>query len=127
MISMICILSRSRYHTVLNPVNNCLTRQFPRWRTSTAWYNAAYQRRLDIAGGSARASITFAHRQPALRAMGCELPPLVSLTQAIVARYGMQERVTGGPGNFFRDDFTGGTILSSCQFPCRPKRSTAAG
>jgi hypothetical protein len=85
------------------------------------------QERLDVAGRSGIDSITFAQRQPTLRAVVFDVPLFVSFAQAIVARYGMQEGMTVCPGNFFHGDFAGGTILSSCQIPCRPKGSIPAG
>jgi hypothetical protein len=72
---------------------------------------AHVQQMLDVAGGSGIYSITFAQRQPTLRAVVFDLPPIVSFTQEIVARYGMQERVTVCPGNYFHDDFTEGNDL----------------
>jgi 3-hydroxy-5-methyl-1-naphthoate 3-O-methyltransferase len=69
------------------------------------------QQMLDVAGGSGIYSITFAQRQPTLRATVFDLPPVVPFTQEIIARYGMQERVTAYPGNYFQDDFAGGNDL----------------
>jgi 3-hydroxy-5-methyl-1-naphthoate 3-O-methyltransferase len=66
---------------------------------------------LDVAGGSGIYSITFAQRQPTLRAMVFDLPPIVPFTQEIIASHGMQERVTACPGNYFQDDFAGGNDL----------------
>jgi 3-hydroxy-5-methyl-1-naphthoate 3-O-methyltransferase len=72
---------------------------------------APVQQMLDIAGGSGIYSITFAQRQPALRAVVFDLPPVVPFTQEVIARHGMQERVTVCPGNYFHDDFAGGNDL----------------
>jgi hypothetical protein len=69
------------------------------------------QQRLDVAGGSGIYSITFAQRQPTLRATVFDLPPIVPFTQEIIARHGRQERVTPCPGNYFHDDFAGGNDL----------------
>ena len=72
---------------------------------------APVQTMLDIAGGSGIYSITFAQRQPALRATVFDLPPVIPFTQEIIAQHGMQERVTPCPGNYFQDDFAGGNDL----------------
>jgi 3-hydroxy-5-methyl-1-naphthoate 3-O-methyltransferase len=69
------------------------------------------QQMLDIAGGSGIYSITFAQHQPTLRALVFDLPPIVSFTQEIIARHGMQERVAVQQGNYFHDDFAGGNDL----------------
>ncbi|HSF31617.1 MAG TPA: methyltransferase dimerization domain-containing protein [Candidatus Tectomicrobia bacterium] len=69
------------------------------------------QQMLDVAGGSGIYSITFAQRQPGLRAVVFDLPPIVPFTQDIIARHGMQERVTPVPGNYFHDEFAGGNDL----------------
>jgi 3-hydroxy-5-methyl-1-naphthoate 3-O-methyltransferase len=66
---------------------------------------------LDVAGGSGIYSITFAQRQPTLRATVFDLPPIVPFTQEIIARHELQERVTPCPGNYFHDDFAGGNDL----------------
>jgi hypothetical protein len=66
---------------------------------------------LDVAGGSGIYSITFAQRQPSLRAVVFDLPPIVPLTQEIIADHGMQERVTVHPGNYFLDEFAEGNDL----------------
>jgi 3-hydroxy-5-methyl-1-naphthoate 3-O-methyltransferase len=69
------------------------------------------QQMLDVAGGSGIYSITFAQRQPTLRAVVFDLPPIVPFTQEIIADHGMQERVTAHPGNYFVDEFAGGNDL----------------
>ncbi len=66
---------------------------------------------LDVAGGSGIYSITFAQQQPTLRAVVFDLPSIVPLSQEIIARHGMQERVTVCAGNYFQDDFAGGNDL----------------
>jgi hypothetical protein len=67
---------------------------------------------LDVAGGSGIYSITFAQRQAGLQATVFELPPIVPLTQEIIARHYMQERVSLRPGNYFQDDFGQGYDLA---------------
>lgn len=69
------------------------------------------QQVLDIAGGSGIYSITFAKRQPRLRAVVFDLPPIISFTQEFIARHGMQERVSVHEGNYFHDDFADGNDL----------------
>jgi hypothetical protein len=69
------------------------------------------QRMLDVAGGSGIYSITFAQRQPELRAVVFDLPCIVPITQEIIARHGMQERVTPCAGNYFHDEFAEGNDL----------------
>jgi hypothetical protein len=72
---------------------------------------AQVQQMLDVAGGSGIYSITFAQRQPTLRAVVFDLPPIVPFAQEIIASHGMQERVTVHPGNYFLDEFAGGNDL----------------
>jgi 3-hydroxy-5-methyl-1-naphthoate 3-O-methyltransferase len=69
------------------------------------------QQMLDVAGGSGVYSITFAQRQPTLRALVFDLPPMVPFAQEKIASHGMQERVTACPGNYFLDEFAGGNDL----------------
>src|SRR5262245_14886681 len=63
------------------------------------------QQMLDVAGGSGIYSITFAQRQPSLRASVFDLPPIIAFAQEIIADHGMLDRVTVHPGNYFLDDF----------------------
>jgi hypothetical protein len=69
------------------------------------------QHMLDVAGGSGIYSITFAQRQPTLRAMVFDLPPILPFAREIIADHGMQERVTACPGNYFLDEFADGYDL----------------
>jgi 3-hydroxy-5-methyl-1-naphthoate 3-O-methyltransferase len=69
------------------------------------------QQMLDVAGGSGIYSITFAQRQPTLRAVVFDLPPIIPFAQEIIADHRMQERVTAHPGNYFLDEFAGGNDL----------------
>jgi hypothetical protein len=69
------------------------------------------QQMLDVAGGSGIYSITFAQRQPSLRAMVFDLPPIIPFAQEIIADHGMQGRVTAHPGNYFQDEFADGNDL----------------
>ena len=69
------------------------------------------QQMLDVAGGSGIYSITFAQRQPSLRAVVFDLPPIIPFAQEIIADHGMQERVTAHPGNYFLDEFADGNDL----------------
>jgi hypothetical protein len=66
---------------------------------------------FDVAGGSGIYSIIFAQRHPGLRASVFDLPPIVPFTQEIIARHGMQERVTVSPGNYVLDEFATGNDL----------------
>jgi predicted nicotinamide N-methyase len=59
---------------------------------------------LDVAGGSGIYAITFAQRYPALRAVVFDLPPVLAVTQEIIARHGMAERVSVHPGNYHDDE-----------------------
>jgi hypothetical protein len=69
------------------------------------------QQMLDVAGGSGIYSITFAQRQPSLRSVVFDLPPIIPFAQEIIADHGMQERVTACPGNYFLDEFADGNDL----------------
>ena len=69
------------------------------------------QQMLDVAGGSGIYAITFAQRQPTLRGLVFDLPPIVPFAQEIIASHGMQERVTVHPGNYLLDEFAGGNDL----------------
>ena len=66
------------------------------------------RRMLDVAGGSGIYAITLAQRQPALHAVVFDLPPVLAVTQEIIARHGMAERVSVSPGNYHHDEFGGG-------------------
>ena len=59
------------------------------------------QQMLDVAGGSGIYSITFAQRQPSLRSVVFDLPPIIPFAQEIIADHGMQERVTALPRQLF--------------------------
>jgi hypothetical protein len=69
------------------------------------------QQMLDVAGGSGIYSITFAQRQPSLRSVVLDLPPIIPFAQEIIADHGMQERVTACPGNYVLDEFADGNDL----------------
>jgi 3-hydroxy-5-methyl-1-naphthoate 3-O-methyltransferase len=66
------------------------------------------QQMLDVAGGSGIYAITFAQRQPALRVIVFDLPPVVAVTREIITRHGMAERVSIHPGDYHHDDFGDG-------------------
>jgi hypothetical protein len=66
---------------------------------------------IDVAGGSGIYSITFAQRQPSLRATVFDLPPIIPFTQEIIADHDMQERIAAHPGNYFLDEFAEGNDL----------------
>ena len=66
------------------------------------------RRLLDVAGGSGIYAISLAQRQPALRAVVFDLPPVLAVTQEIIARHGMAERVSVRPGNYHHDEFGSG-------------------
>ncbi len=63
---------------------------------------------LDVAGGSGIYAITFAQRQPALRATVFDLAPVVAVTQEIITHHEMAERVCVRPGNYHHDEFGSG-------------------
>ncbi|MBI3329104.1 MAG: methyltransferase domain-containing protein [Nitrospinae bacterium] len=66
------------------------------------------RRMLDVAGGSGIYSITFAQRQPALRAVVFDLPPILAFTQEIIARHGMAGQLSVHPGNYHHDELGSG-------------------
>jgi hypothetical protein len=67
---------------------------------------------LDLAGGSGIYAITFAQRQPQLQAVVVELPPIVPLTQEIIARHGMEARVAVRAAHYVRDELGSGYDLA---------------
>lgn len=66
---------------------------------------------LDVAGGSGIYAITFAQRQPQLRATVFDLPPIIPFTQTIIAQHGMESQVIARPGNYMHDELGTGFDL----------------
>lgn len=63
---------------------------------------------LDVAGGSGVYSIILCRQFPQLKATVFDLPPILQRTRQIIAREGLNHRVTAREGNYFTDDFGAG-------------------
>ena len=65
----------------------------------------ARARLMDIGGGSGAYSIVAAQTFPQLRAVVCDLPPVVVVTQEFIAEHGVADRVTTQACDFTSDAF----------------------
>jgi cyclopropane fatty-acyl-phospholipid synthase-like methyltransferase len=63
------------------------------------------RRMLDVGGGSGIYSIVLAQRHPALRPIVFDIPTTLSITKEVIARYGMEDRVSVRAGDFLHNDF----------------------
>ena len=70
-----------------------------------------FQRMLDLGGGSAAYSITFAQAHPQLRVDVLDLPAVLPLTQDYIRRAGLEARIQTRPGDMRTDRFGQGYDL----------------
>jgi ubiquinone/menaquinone biosynthesis C-methylase UbiE len=72
---------------------------------------ASFRRMLDLGGGPATSSITFAHRNPLLQCVVFDLERPLEIAREEIAKAGLSERVTTREGDYFRDAFGEGFDL----------------
>ena len=74
-----------------------------------AWLEAielsAYQRMLDVGGGSGAHAIGAVTRWPHLRAVVLDLPPVCDVATEFIARAGLHDRIETRSGDLFEDPF----------------------
>lgn len=63
------------------------------------------RRLLDVGGGPATASLTFAAADPELQCVVFDLPETVVIAREVIAESGLGERVSAIEGDYFVDDF----------------------
>ncbi len=63
------------------------------------------RRLLDMGGGPATASLTFAAAYPELECVIFDLPETVTIAREVIAESGLGDRVTAVEGDYFVDDF----------------------
>lgn len=66
------------------------------------------RRLLDVGGGPATASLTFAAAYPGLECVVFDLPETVAIAREVIAASGLGDRVTAIEGDYFVDDFGAG-------------------
>lgn len=73
---------------------------------------------FDAGGGPGTYSVFLLQKNPGLRAVLFDLPPTIEIAREVVAQFGMTDRVTFRPGNYFYDDFGAGNdvVLFSAIF-----------
>ncbi len=69
---------------------------------------SAYQRLLDVGGGSGAYDIELCRRYPDLRATVFDLPFVCEQAAKKVAEAGLADRISTAPGDFFADELPGG-------------------
>ena len=67
-----------------------------------------YRMLLDLGGGSGILSIMAAKRNRKLHAVVFDIPPVCSIAEEIIAKYGLSGRVKTCPGNILEDSFPSG-------------------
>ncbi len=63
------------------------------------------RRLLDVGGGPATASLTFAAAHPELECVVFDLPETVAIAREVIADSGLGDRVSTVEGDYFEDDF----------------------
>ncbi len=71
-----------------------------------------YKRLLDIGGASGTYTIAFLEKNPDMRAMIFDLPPVLPLAEEQIAKAGLTERVTLVAGDFYHDQLPDGCDLA---------------
>ena len=66
---------------------------------------SAYDRMLDVGGGSGAHSLGAVTRWPHLRAVVLDLPPVCEVAREFIAKEGLQDRIETRSGDIFEDPF----------------------
>jgi SAM-dependent methyltransferase len=69
---------------------------------------AGRSRLLDLGGGPGTYAIHFCQKNPGLTATVFDLPTTRPFAEATIARFGIGDRVSFRPGDFYADDYPGG-------------------
>ncbi len=81
---------------------------------------------FDARGGPGTYSIFLVKKYPGLKAIVFDLPQTVEIAKEVIAKYGVNDRVTTQAGNYFKDDFGQGNdvvLLSAILHSMSPERS----
>jgi hypothetical protein len=81
---------------------------------------------FDAGGGPGTYSIFLVKKYPGLKAIVFDLPQTIEITKEIIAKYGVNNRITTQAGNYFKDDFGHGNdvvLLSAILHSMSPERS----
>ena len=73
---------------------------------------SSYNRLLDIGGASGTYTIAFLKKNPDLRAVLFDLPPVLPIAKEQITEAGLAERVELVAGDFYHDPFPGGCDLA---------------
>ncbi len=71
-----------------------------------------YSRLLDIGGASGSYTIAFLHKNPRMKAVLFDLPPVISMAAERLQTEGLHARVALVPGDFYRDELPPGCDLA---------------
>jgi len=81
---------------------------------------------FDAGGGPGTYSIFLVKKNPDLRAIVFDLPQTIEIAKEVIAKYGVSDRISTQPGNYFKDDFGHGNdvvLLSAILHSMSPERS----
>jgi hypothetical protein len=81
---------------------------------------------FDAGGGPGTYSIFLVKKYPGLKAIVFDLPQTIEITKEIIAKYGVNNRITTQAGNYFKDDFGHGNdvvLLSAILHSMSSERS----
>ena len=67
---------------------------------------------IDVGGGHGEYAMELARQIPGLEAVVFDLPPVIAVTQELIARAGLQDRVRAVAGDFHRDSLGSGYDLA---------------
>ncbi len=84
------------------------------------------RRLFDVGGGPGTYSCFLAKRYPRLHCIVFDLAPVVPIAQEIIESFGVKDRVTTRPGDYFRDDFGKGNdvvLLSAIVHSLAPRQA----
>jgi 3-hydroxy-5-methyl-1-naphthoate 3-O-methyltransferase len=81
---------------------------------------------FDVGGGPATYSIFLVKKNPGLKAIIFDLPQTIEIAKEVIAKYGVNDRVTTQGGNYFKDNFgqgNDGVLISAILHSMSPERS----
>jgi len=81
---------------------------------------------FDAGGGPGTYSIFLVKKNPGLKAIVFDLPQTIEIAKEVIAKYGVSDRISTQPGNYFKDDFVYGNdvvLLSAILHSMSPERS----
>jgi SAM-dependent methyltransferase len=102
-------LDSERHEALLARLHRRAAKRAPRLVAAIGTHGV--RRLLDVGGGSAAYSITFAKASPEIEAEAFDLPEVIPITERYIAAAGLTERVRARAGDLLEDEFGSGYDL----------------